>query len=361
MGVFVDIQLWAWAAFLAQLLRHVYFRRRFDILAVIGLVALALCAAIAIDVPTKDYSFVRAWLPDRPAASIAKLPWESLQFLLIPILGVATHFCCLRRGWWRDWQLVATLALSVFTVGVAVGVTTLAPSYTLWIWMLCAGSAIAAMAWVPDRWIRALCLSLAALAFHRTMAETALQWSALALTTLAVWGLFWDFAERRSVFEGLFLVTVGFWVYSVAGEDTTFGHITVAEGQRLLGRSDFPEVLVAAVVLKHLVAFGLPIFPWLATRPFRSVMATLPFFGTFAAGNLTLLWLDHFVTGGNGARLTSHPGYAHCLFGLMFLCVLWTLWIVFALLDRLSTWLQAVVARRGEAMEPETSAAMGSE
>ena len=105
----------------------------------------------------------------------------------------------------------------------------------------------------------------------------------------------------------------------------------------MLGKNDYSSVLVAAIALKHLLAFWLAAFPWLVTRPFRKVMGALPFFGFFAAGNLTLMWFDHFVADGNENRLTSHPGYAHCLFGLLLLCMLWALGTVFAILDRLLT------------------------
>jgi hypothetical protein len=282
-----------------------------------------------------EASSVRLWLPIRPTESISLLPWNWLQFLIIPALGVVVYFFCLSHGRWRDWRLVTALAFPLCAIGFAMLVTGAAADYGRWVWLVCVVSIVLATTWVSDSRTRAICLSLAALALYRTLAGNAFQWSALSLAVLAVWGLFRNFAERHFLFDGLFVVTMGFWAFGIAREEITFAHITVGEAQRLLGKNDYSLMLVATIALKHLIAFWLVAFPWLSTRPFQKVMGVLPFFGFFAAGNLTLMWFEHFVAIGNGNRLTSHPGYAQCLFVVLLLGLLWALATVFAVLDRL--------------------------
>ena len=149
---------------------------------------------------------------------------------------------------------------------------------------------------------------------------------------------------------------MGFWVFNAAREPITFSHLTGEEGERLMSESWHPNLLVALVVLKLLVTFGASMFPWVATRPFRSLLGTLPFFAVFAAENLAVLWWDHFSEFGFQRRLTSHPGYEHCLFGLIFIGLLFGSWTMFKAMEWLSGGRHALASHRiGAAAERRSS------
>ncbi len=180
-------------------------------------------------------------------------------------------------------------------------------------------------------------MSLIALAFCRTMSDPA-AWCMLAVTTLVGWGLAWKAVDRHPMFEGMALLGVGLWSYSLTGGEMSFSRIVASEGFRIMGAPWCPYQLVPGVTLKYLVSFATPVLPFLVSRPFRSLQAMLPLLGSFCTGSITMVWWDRFMVGGY-TNLTNHVGYSRALFGL---AVMWS-WLLLWGLARGSDWMSKVI------------------
>jgi len=316
----LDANLWSWLALLGVC--AAWRRARGLFLGMLGL-ALAL----------------EWWLPLQPEMSLARSflpngallrgwwnpPWWSVEAALLGLAAAAAYRRL--RGWSpgkprMEWlaYVLALLPLAASLLLPPADLTTLA-----WTCAICWISFSASWLLPAPAQVRTAWLSMILLGFLNTLSGV----PAICLlipAVLAGWGLGDARQERPAPWEGLTLLAFVLWAYTLPGGRLDFSHISVGEGYLGLGRDWHPQALIALIALKHVLALGLPILPYLARLTFHEAAEAIPFLGAFSAGSLSQLWLDRFYLGSPLASLMDERTYELSIWAALLGWILLGLW-----------------------------------
>jgi hypothetical protein len=336
-GIF-DVALWSWLMLAGLFVgRAMHLDKNNALTSVLSFSVVAACAVLSSGIPAPESSLVRFVLPRLHWAAMARLDWRDVAVVLCAAWVIAGYYPFVRRN--EAPMPWTTFAFIMGPLALAAALMRLRPAAAAWSWPACAASFVA-MLWLrPAPAIRGMWLSAITLAYYRTLADDR-QWCLLAMAVAAGWLLAWKSRDAHPLWEGIGLLGIGLWSYQLSGAQLSFSHITVAEGQRMLGEGWHPYALLAVLALKPMTAIGAPILPRLANRPIHSILGILPLLGSMSAGNLTALWLKRFMVG-DAQKLTDTDGFAQTEFILVLAWMLLGLWAAV----RAGDWLSERLAR----------------
>ena len=329
-----DMALWSWLVVLGLFIgRALHLTPENRLTSMFSFLALLVCALWACVMPSTEGSLVRSLLPDVRSLNALGLIQHVREPIVLAFILLASCLPILHSADNRR-RAGVYYTLMMAPVAIASLVMMIKPAAAPWVWGLCALSLGGFVLLSPPTELRGMWLSAVTLAYFRTMAQ-GMEWPFLALTVAVGWGLAWKSRDGHPLWEGIGLLGFGLWSFQLTGGRLTFSHISVADGERILGAGWHPFAIMALLILKYLAAIGAPVLPRMAIRPLSSVMGIFPLIGALAAGNLSMLWWSRFMQGAN-MKFTDETGFTRTIFVLLLGWVFLGLWSAVRGLDFLS-------------------------